>query len=90
MNATGADSYCASLGQVVPSKDLLDYTDYGTTRVGSLWSEWSDSLQKNNGYQAVWASETGRYSRYYMFLYSGHIYDNAPNHQFGAICQTDI
>ncbi|GKX61034.1 Ig-like domain-containing protein [Leminorella grimontii] len=90
MTPADADGYCSSIGQVVPSKDLLDYTDYGTTRVGSLWSEWSDSLQSSNSYQAVWASETGRYSRYYMFLYSGHIYDNAPGYRFGAVCQTDL
>lgn len=89
MSAAGADSYCAAQGQSVPSKDLLDYTDYGLTRVGSLWSEWADSLPSNSS-SAVWASETGRYSRYYMFLYDGHIYDNASNHSFGAACVTRL
>lgn len=93
------DSTCSNLGQSVPSKDLLDYIDMGGTRVGSLWSEWANSVPEQGGVGAVWASETGRNSRYYMFLNDGHIYDNAaseegtgegPYDTFGAACVTAL
>jgi adhesin/invasin len=89
MSATDADNYCAGLGQSMPSKDLLDYTDYGDTKVGSLWSEWSNTIPSppNTG---VWANEVGRYTRYYMLINNGHVYDNAGNHQFGAACENSL
>lgn len=99
VGTAAADSYCSSLGQWVPPKDLLDYTDQGTTRVGSLWSEWANSIPQSNGYDVVWAAETGSSSRYYMFLADGHVYANAAiaeahgqkgNHNFGAACVTNL
>lgn len=89
MSPTAADSYCSNLGQSVPSKDILDYTDKGNTKVGSLWSEWADSIDSQS-YRAVWAAEEGRGSRYYMFVYDGHIYDNAGSNQFGAACVSQL
>lgn len=96
------DNTCSNLGQSVPSKDLLDYTDMGGTRVGSLWSEWADSIPRKvtgGGNDVVWAAETGRYSRYYMILSTGHIYDNGKNaesggtqgdYSYGAACVTAL
>lgn len=93
------DSTCSSLGQSVPSKDLLDYTSFGGTQVGSLWSEWANSVPQQ-GVGAVWASETGRNSRYYMIMDTGQIYDNAgpeedtgegpSDYSFGAACMLEL
>lgn len=55
----------------MPSKDLLDYKDYGSARVGASGVNGETVCHRPRQPQCGWASETGRYSRYYMFLYDG-------------------